>query len=81
MTGIAILGPWVLAPNCVLGLYFAGDPGQPGPPGERGPPGRCKESLSGARGLPGLNGLKGQQGRGRPLKPVTRRADDMGLLL
>lgn len=68
MLELAILGPWVVAPDCTLGLYFAGDPGQPGPPGERGPPGRCTEGPRGAQGLPGLNGLKGQQGR-RPLKP------------
>lgn len=70
-----------MAPECILGLCFAGDPGQPGIPGEKGLPGRCTEGPRGAQGLPGLNGLKGQQGRRRALKLVTIWASGVGLLL
>lgn len=79
--GIAILGPWLLAPEYILGLCFAGDPGQPGPPGEKGLPGRCTEGPRGALGLPGLNGLKGQQGRSRASKLVTVWASGVRLRL
>lgn len=65
----------------ILGLCFAGDPGQPGPPGEKGLPGRCTVGPRGAQGLPGLNGLKGQQGKRMPSGPVTRWTSGMGLLL
>lgn len=81
MFGIAILAPWILALEYILGLSFAGDPGQPGPPGEKGLPGRCTEGARGPQGLPGLNGLKGQQGKRRASKPVTRWASGLGLLL
>lgn len=68
--GIAILGPWILALEYILGLSFAGDPGKPGPPGEKGLSGGCTEGPKGPQGLPGLNGLKGQQGKRRASKPV-----------
>lgn len=72
MLGIAILGSWILAPEYIHEISFAGDPGQPGPPGGKGLSGRCTEGPRGPQGLPGLNGLKGQQGKRRASKPVGK---------